>query len=90
MLPRYHAHACYPRFDWFISFSLWLAQDGAVLPVVVDPYLARHLRPHQREGVAFLYECVMGAREPTRTGAILADDMGLGCAPRLCLCGWPR
>ena len=51
-----------------------------MVPVVVDPYLARHLRPHQREGVCFLYECVMGAREPTRSGAILADDMGLGCA----------
>ena len=52
-----------------------------MVPVMVDPYLARHLRPHQREGVQFLYDCVMGAREPTRTGAILADDMGLGCGP---------
>jgi hypothetical protein len=24
-----------------------LAQDRPVSPVVVDPYLARHLRPHQ-------------------------------------------
>ena len=33
---------------------------GEVVDVVVDPYLAQHLRPHQREGVQFLYECVMG------------------------------
>ncbi len=51
-----------------------------MVPVVVDPYLCKHLRPHQREGVAFLYECVMGLREPSQRGAILADDMGLGCA----------
>ncbi|XP_049290349.1 DNA repair and recombination protein RAD54B-like [Anopheles funestus] len=45
------------------------------------PYvLTRHLRPHQREGVSFLYECVTGFRmlEPPGYGAILADEMGLG------------
>ena len=61
-------------------------------PVVVDPYLCRHLRPHQREGVAFLYACVMGLREPSQRGAILADDMGLGCGcmhmHALLLCCW--
>ncbi|WAQ95965.1 RA54B-like protein, partial [Mya arenaria] len=31
----------------------------AVVDVVVDPYLASNLRPHQREGVTFLYSCVM-------------------------------
>ncbi|KAK9915546.1 hypothetical protein WJX75_000577 [Coccomyxa subellipsoidea] len=49
-----------------------------VTPVVVDPYLGRHLRPHQREGLQFLFECVMGLREAGRFGAVLADDMGLG------------
>jgi len=38
----------------------------------------RHLRPHQRQGVKFLYECTMGLRDANRLGAILADDMGLG------------
>ncbi|KAF9047302.1 SNF2 family N-terminal domain-containing protein [Panaeolus papilionaceus] len=50
----------------------------AVVPVVVDPILTRKLRPHQREGVAFMYECVMELRKHEGQGCILADDMGLG------------
>ncbi|KAJ7372129.1 DNA repair and recombination protein rad54b [Desmophyllum pertusum] len=46
--------------------------------VVVDPHVSQHLRPHQRDGVMFLYECVMGLRNFNGNGAILADDMGLG------------
>lgn len=49
-----------------------------VVDVVVDPYLAKHLREHQREGVKFMYECVMGMRDFDGQGAILADEMGLG------------
>ncbi|KAL4997815.1 SNF2 family N-terminal domain-containing protein [Aspergillus recurvatus] len=49
-----------------------------IVDVVVDPILGKHLRPHQREGVKFLYECVMGMRSFNGEGAILADDMGLG------------
>mmetsp|Transcript_9495 Transcript_9495/g.13456 ORF Transcript_9495/g.13456 Transcript_9495/m.13456 type:complete len:1151 (+) Transcript_9495:176-3628(+) len=44
----------------------------------VPPVLAKWLRPHQREGVAFMYECVMGLRDFDGNGCILADDMGLG------------
>lgn len=33
-----------------------------VVDVVVDPHLAGRLRPHQREGLIFLYECIMGMR----------------------------
>lgn len=33
-----------------------------VIDVVVDPYIVNHLRPHQKEGIVFLYECVMGMR----------------------------
>ncbi|XP_064802638.1 DNA repair and recombination protein RAD54B-like [Oncorhynchus masou masou] len=57
------------------------AYNKAGLPlvdVVVDPYLTTHLRPHQRDGLLFLYECVMGMRATCRYGAILADEMGLG------------
>ncbi|XP_072107979.1 DNA repair and recombination protein RAD54B isoform X1 [Mobula birostris] len=49
-----------------------------VVDVVVDPYLTVQFRPHQRDGVVFLYECVMGMRTSGRFGAILADEMGLG------------
>ncbi|CAA7259250.1 unnamed protein product [Cyclocybe aegerita] len=50
----------------------------AVVSVVVDPLLSRKMRPHQREGVRFLYECVMGLRKHEGQGCILADEMGLG------------
>lgn len=50
----------------------WNKKALPVLDVVVDPYLAYHLRPHQREGVTFLYECVMGFRNYGGYGAILA------------------
>jgi DNA repair and recombination protein RAD54B len=50
----------------------------ALVDVVVDPHLSRCLRPHQRDGVIFLYECVMGMRDYAGSGAILADEMGLG------------
>uniref|UniRef100_A0A182MLU3 DNA repair and recombination protein RAD54-like n=1 Tax=Anopheles culicifacies TaxID=139723 RepID=A0A182MLU3_9DIPT len=56
------------------------ADNEPVAEVHIPNCLTRHLRPHQREGVAFLYECVTGLRmlEPTGYGAILADEMGLG------------
>ena len=50
----------------------------AIVDVVVDPLLTKHLRDHQREGVKFMYECVMGMRDFDGRGAILADEMGLG------------
>lgn len=33
--------------------------DG-IVDLTVDRHLSKHLRPHQREGVIFLYKCVMG------------------------------
>lgn len=45
---------------------------------VIDPYLGRNLRPHQREGVTFMYECVMGLKSGEHLGCLLADEMGLG------------
>ncbi|KAJ1529567.1 hypothetical protein ONE63_006338 [Megalurothrips usitatus] len=50
----------------------------AVNQVAVDNFLTRVLRPHQKEGVTFLYECVMGMKNSQCFGAILADEMGLG------------
>uniref|UniRef100_A0A3Q1FR95 RAD54 like n=1 Tax=Acanthochromis polyacanthus TaxID=80966 RepID=A0A3Q1FR95_9TELE len=54
--------------------------DKEKLPVhvVVDPVLGKVLRPHQREGVKFLWECVTGRRIPESYGCIMADEMGLG------------
>ncbi|KAJ2386667.1 DNA-dependent ATPase protein rad54, partial [Coemansia sp. RSA 2603] len=46
--------------------------------VVVDPALGRKLRPHQIEGVKFLYKCVTGGVYPNAYGCIMADEMGLG------------
>ncbi|ODV63941.1 DNA-dependent ATPase RDH54 ASCRUDRAFT_26326, partial [Ascoidea rubescens DSM 1968] len=51
---------------------------NSIIDVVVDPILSRFLRPHQRDGVKFLYECVMGFRDFKGNGALLADEMGLG------------
>ena len=43
-----------------------------------SPKLAFKLRPHQRDGVQFIWEAVMGRRGTLGRGCILADDMGLG------------
>jgi DNA repair and recombination protein RAD54B len=48
------------------------------IDVVIDPVISKQLRPHQREGVSFLYDCVMGFKGCGIFGAILADEMGLG------------
>ncbi|KAG0371650.1 DNA repair and recombination protein rad54b [Mortierella sp. AD032] len=52
--------------------------DVGLVDVVVDPLLGQYLRPHQREGVRFMYECVMQMKDINGQGAILADEMGLG------------
>ncbi|KAA8916829.1 hypothetical protein TRICI_000948 [Trichomonascus ciferrii] len=55
------------------------AGGSEVVDVVLDPILGGKLRPHQVDGVKFLYECVMGYRDNMGgRGALLADDMGLG------------
>jgi hypothetical protein len=41
--------------------------------VYVPSPVARILRPHQREGVQFIYECVMGLKDYKGRGVILAD-----------------
>ncbi|XP_027912240.1 protein CHROMATIN REMODELING 25 [Vigna unguiculata] len=65
---------------------LWHSQDSHIDPsntnfttITVDPLLVRYLRPHQREGVQFMFDCVSGlCTTPNIHGCILADDMGLG------------
>ncbi|KAF9977341.1 DNA-dependent ATPase protein rad54 [Mortierella antarctica] len=46
--------------------------------VVADPVLGRVLRPHQVEGVKFMYKCTTGMVQPNAFGCIMADEMGLG------------
>lgn len=69
-LPRHSPHAP--------NALVMKRPDAARVDVVVDPLLSGRLREHQREGVKFMYECIMGLREFSGYGAILADEMGLG------------
>ena len=68
-----------------------LSRAGDVFPglpaarahVAVEAFLADALRPHQREGVRFMYEAVSGLRRDAHTGAahfgcLLAHEMGMG------------
>ncbi|KAJ2320742.1 DNA-dependent ATPase protein rad54, partial [Coemansia sp. RSA 2704] len=52
--------------------------EQKLVPVVVDPALGRKLRPHQVEGVRFLYDCATARVYPNAYGSIMADEMGLG------------
>jgi hypothetical protein len=44
--------------------------------VMADMFLADRLRPHQREGVKFIFECLAGLRKPGFFGGVLCDGMG--------------
>ncbi|KAI0035932.1 DNA repair protein, SNF2 family [Vararia minispora EC-137] len=48
------------------------------VPVVIDPKLSKVLRPHQVEGVKFLYRAATGMLVENQYGCIMADEMGLG------------
>jgi len=56
-----------------------------LVDVVLDPFISKHLRQHQRDGVLFLYANLLGFKNVQMdsenfviNGAILADEMGLG------------
>ncbi|KAJ5971877.1 Rad54 N-terminal [Penicillium vulpinum] len=53
-------------------------EERPKVPVVIDPRLCKVLRPHQVEGVKFLYRCVTGLVDKNANGCIMADGMGLG------------
>ena len=57
---------------YFVFIKIMVFSSDRV-SVVVDPYLAKFLRPHQRDGVKFLYSCVMGEAGRKGNGCILAD-----------------
>lgn len=47
--------------------------------VKVDAQITKVLREHQRVGIQFIFDCLMGLKEAFNGfGCILADDMGLG------------
>ncbi len=50
-------------------------KNCSISPIVLDSFLTRCLRPHQREGIQFLFDCVMGRKNPNFFGSILADEM---------------
>ncbi|KAF1952173.1 DNA repair and recombination protein RAD26 [Byssothecium circinans] len=83
VLPKTNSLEPQPRHDPKQKNALVMKRPSIVpkgkqiVDVVVDPILGKHLRDHQREGVQFLYECVMGMRSEG-DGAIMADEMGLG------------
>ncbi|CAD6594070.1 MAG: helicase [Alectoria sarmentosa] len=84
VLPKQKLKAPTPRHDPTVAQAIVMNRPKSVpkgkevVDVVVDPLLTRHLREHQREGVKFMYECVMDMRDFDGRGAILADEMGLG------------
>nr|OQO07761.1 hypothetical protein B0A51_18269 [Rachicladosporium sp. CCFEE 5018] len=84
LVPSRDAHVPVPRHDPKGPNALIMKRPKNVpkgkqmVDVVVDPILSKHLREHQRAGVSFLYECVMGMKSYDGEGAILADEMGLG------------
>lgn len=50
----------------------------ASLQFSLDTNLLSKLRPHQIEGVNFMYECIFGKKDFEGNGCLLADEMGLG------------
>ena len=46
--------------------------------IVCDPKIGHKLRQHQREGVEFVFGCMIGEKNDLGCGCILADGMGIG------------
>jgi SNF2 family DNA or RNA helicase len=53
--------------------------------VYVEKRMTAKLRPHQRDGVAFMFYCLAGLKDGGYTGSILMDGMGLGKFERVFL-----
>jgi len=48
--------------------------EDSCVPMLVPKVLAQFLRPHQRAGVEFCCECLLGLKDFKGNGCILADD----------------
>lgn len=54
------------------------AAGPARCKVFAEAFLVEKLRPHQREGVKFIFSCLCGVKQDGVSGGVLADGMGLG------------
>ena len=48
------------------------------IPLVLDPSIARFIRPHQKRGIKFMLESCLNITSETRSGCLLSHDVGLG------------
>jgi SNF2 family DNA or RNA helicase len=73
-----------PKNDWqhaFVAISRRKLQQYCDIKgldsksVIVEPFLSKYMREHQRQGVQFMFDCVTGMRPSDGYGCILADDM---------------
>lgn len=60
--------------DYSQHDKLKVDKTKILVHVVVDPVVGNILRPHQREGVKFMYDCVTGAKGAFH-GCIMADEV---------------
>ncbi|KAG2177342.1 hypothetical protein INT43_007999 [Umbelopsis isabellina] len=71
-----------PSNDYVVQYN---KRNRPLVDVVVDPVVGQHLRDHQKEGVVFMYECLMDMKNYGGEGVLLADEMGLGKTLQSCL-----
>ncbi|TQS33728.1 hypothetical protein Golomagni_05916, partial [Golovinomyces magnicellulatus] len=76
--PQLDAPLVHKSLAEILGIKKQVTSDNPRVPVVLDPKLAKILRPHQVEGVKFMYQCVTGMIDPMANGCIMADEMGLG------------
>ncbi|KAI1000134.1 DNA repair protein [Podosphaera aphanis] len=77
-VPKVDAPLVHKSLAEILGIKKVIENDRPKVPVVIDPKLAKVLRPHQIEGVKFMYRCVTGMIEEKANGCIMADEMGLG------------
>ena len=77
-LPKLDAPLVHKSLADILGIKKVVQGERPKVPVVIDPKLAKVLRPHQIEGVKFMYKCVTGMIEEKANGCIMADEMGLG------------
>lgn len=64
-----------------------VGQGGGERAIEVDPMLTRWLRPHQREGVQFMFDCVCGLRLAGGQGGLGSGSSSV-CVQSRCWFVW--